>query len=176
MQVSLRELRDTDLPLLLAWAHIKEIWTYMPTSRSSENLTWERHFSWWKSRKDRVDWIIEPVGFQRPVGVIHLAGLSKPFPEVGLYIGEVGLWGQDIGEQSLKMVMAEASAMGIIILVAVMLKENQRSVSLFMKLGFKDIGEARNGQRRYERTFGRPEVPVFISQARDRRIPQPVPT
>ena len=178
MNVSLRELRSEDLPLLLAWAHIKEIWTYLPTSRAGENLTWESHFDWWRSRRDRMDWMIlanlDAYG-PRSVGVVHISELGSPWPEIGLYMGEVTLWEKGIGKDSLSMAMDRACQMGLKRLRATIHPYNVRSVKLFKSLGFKKVDEARKGQHRYEYTFGGPEITIPVYQARNRRGYQPIP-
>lgn len=154
MSVSLRELKAEDLPLLLAWAHIREIWEYLPTSRKNENLTWVDHLLWFKSRINRVDWVI--TYWNRPVGVIHIRGLDGEYPEIGLYIGETTLWGAGIGRLALSLAMEQAvTKLGIKKLDAVIHPENLRSVHLFKELGFERVGGARNGQGLYERSLSR---------------------
>ena len=103
MSVYLRELKKSDLELLLAWAHISEIWEYLPTSRRGEKLTWEKHFQWWTNRQNRIDWMIIYDG--RSVGVVHVCNLDTDYPEIGLYIGEVTLWGKGIGKKALELAL-----------------------------------------------------------------------
>ena len=151
MRVSIRNLRDTDLPLLLAWSHIKEIWTYMPTSRSKENLTWEKHFDWWRGRKNRFDWMIlvnlDEYG-PRPVGVVKFEYKGGGPSEIGIYIGEVTLWDKGVAAEALRLALDEVAARYRSI-SAVIHPENQRSIRLFTGLGFKKVGKARSGQEEY---------------------------
>jgi len=174
MNVNLREIRDTDLPLLLAWAHIKEIWTYLPTFRQNENLTWENHWEWWKIREGRIDFMIEvnteDYGF-RPVGVVIVNLKSQ---ELGIYIGEVNLWGKEIGKKAL------ATAMDFMkthykwdYFWAVIHPKNKRSRRLFQSLGFQKTGPGRSGQNKYEYTSSRPTVPVSEYQVGSRPSYQP---
>ena len=174
MDVKLREIKREDFPLLLAWAHIKEVWTYLPTSRKSENLTWEGHFSWWESRISRVDWmILVNFGYgARPVGVVHVKDLETDHPEVGLYIGEVTLWGKGISRRALELVIERVNRPR---LWAVIHPENKRSIRLFTDLGFKKEGRARNGQDLYKYSSGRPKIPVPVLETGDRRSLIPVP-
>jgi len=176
MNVSLQELRDTDLPLLLAWAHIKEIWTYLPTSRAGENLTWESHFGWWRSREDRMDWMIrvnlDAYG-PRPVGVV-IANLRSS--EIGLYLGEVTLWGKGIGKEALRLGTLRMFHMEHKVIVAVIHPDNLRSIKLFTGLGFRKVGKARGGQDEYRldfRTSSRSEGTVSEYSERARRSLQP---
>lgn len=165
MDVSLRPVCEFDLPLLLAWAHIDKIWEFMPSSRKGEVLTWERHLEWWRNRRDRMDYIIE---FEsRPVGVLHLIShsnyphLEPHWQEIGLYIGEIGLWGKGVGTGAVNQavdLMRKGNAMmqdrhqrkGADYLRAVIHPDNARSIALFTKAGFKKVGPGRSGQDRYE--------------------------
>lgn len=153
MNVSLRELRDTDLPLLLAWSHIKEIWTYLPTAREGEHLTWEAHFNWWKSRTQRADWVIlantDNYG-PRPVGVVHGELTSG---EIGIYIGETTLWGAGIGKKAIEIVLQKMKARGFDSVWAVVHPENERSQRLFAKASFEKRGKGRNDQDLYVYSF-----------------------
>jgi RimJ/RimL family protein N-acetyltransferase len=90
----------------------------------------------------------------RPVGVIHAIDYETgssyhpviKIPEVGLYIGEVELWGQGVGKQALTQMLEllpERAA------YAVIHRKNERSIKLFTSLGFKKIGKARKGQELY---------------------------
>lgn len=174
MDVKLKPVRRDDFPLLLAWAHISEIWTYLPTSRSSEKLTWESHNQWWSVRKDRVDWMIL-VNFghgKRPVGMVHVEGFNTEKPEIGLYIGEVALWGKGIGEQAIRLAI---KATHLPSLWAVIHPKNINSIRLFHKVGFIKVGGARDEQDLYEYTIGGSEIAIPASKIGDRRSPQPIP-
>lgn len=151
MHVRLRELNETDLPLLLAWAYIKEIWTYLPTSRQNENLTWEQHFKWWLERKNRRDWMIQvedDTPGPRSVGVVHVDYHRRP-PEVGLYIGEISLWGHGVGGSTLKKVIGRVIEENYRVISAVIHPKNRRSIRLFTSLGFEKAGPGREGQDEY---------------------------
>jgi len=155
-RVSLRKVRSWDLPLMLAWANNSKIWEYLPTSRKGENLTWEDHYSWWRSRTgDRQDWMIMVrwEGFSyRPVGVVHVTELQSEVPEVGLYIGETTLWGQGIGKEALRLLLSGFRNSRPKVR-AVIHPHNKRSVALFTGLGFVKTGKAegeRKGQECYE--------------------------
>ena len=175
MDVTLRSLGSSDLPLMLAWAWIPQIWEYMPTSRKGENLKWEDHWTWFRKGAyfgNRLDWMITVQ--ERGVGVIH-ATLDTEYPEIGLYIGEVSLWGQGVGKRALEIVMGKLSTFGHKTTQAVIHPRNKRSIKLFTSLGFKEVGGARNGQRLYRYTLGGPEISIPIYEAQNRRSYQPVP-
>ena len=143
----LREVEEGDLELLLAWAHISQIWRYLPTSRKGESLTWEKHRLWWDRLRNRLDWMI--IYQERRVGVLHITGLDSIEPEIGLYIGETTLWGQGVGKRALSLGIEKAKELGIEKLQAMIHPKNCRSVRLFQSLGFKKTGKGRKGQDCY---------------------------
>lgn len=158
-EVRLSRLRENNLSITLAWAHIPKIWEYLPTSRKGEALTWEEHHNWWRNRtEDRQDWMIllKWGDFRyRPVGVIHMTGLKSEAPEVGLYIGEVGLWGMGIGREALRLLLVGFKDSKPRIR-AVIHPHNKRSTALFASLGFVKVGKApseRKNQDLYEVNF-----------------------
>lgn len=138
------------LPLLLAWAQNKAIWTHMPTSRQGEALSWEKHVAWWANRPpDRYDMIIQYTEdtWTRPIGQAHISGLNTPMPEAGLYIGESSLWGKGLGKQALRLLCDHTSKP----LGAHIHPDNLASTRIFEACGFRYAGPGRNGQRFYER-------------------------
>ena len=176
MPVKLREVTREDLPLLLAWAWIPEIWKYLPTSRRREKLLWGEHIAWWHTRQYRDDQMIMVDG--RSVGVVHISDLNTSTPEVGIYIGEISSWGMGIGKQALQEFVRQVSWGGFQKLHAVIHPRNKRSVNLFTQCGFRKIGKARKGQDLYEfdyRTSVRSTSPVSEPQGGDRPGCQPVP-
>ena len=174
LKVDLKPLDDTDLPILLAWAHIPEIWRYLPTSRQNEKLTWDDHNKWFYfKRNNRFDWLIlvdDRKWKSRPVGVVHAVEVNREYPEVGLYIGDTNLWGKfGIGRKALGLVMERIVYYSYIKgLHAVIHPENKKSIRLFTNFGFIKIGKAREGQELYEYTFNRPEVAIPLNQEGDR--------
>lgn len=147
-KVTLRPIRESDLPLMLAWGNMPEIWEYLPSSRKGEKLTWENHLIWFVNRRNRVDYMID-IG--RPVGVIHATDyLSSDspvkIPEIGLYIGEPGLWGQGVGKQALAQML---DLLPQPVAYAVIHPRNKRSIRLFTSLRFKKVQKARKGQDLY---------------------------
>ncbi len=176
--VSLRELNVNDLDLLLAWAHIPDIWVYMPTSRRNENLSWEEHLKWWYGRKNRRDWMIKYYVGNRSVGVIHASDLLTERPEIGLYVGELGLWDDGVGERALLEVIDILKSSNYLWARAVIHPDNIRSIRLFTKCGFIRISKGRKGQDIYEINLGtidRPKSTVRSSQERDRLSLKPIP-
>ena len=152
MKVSLREASDNDLELLLAWGTHPQVTRFLPSRPPA--LTWELHRAWFKTRQHRMDWLIMvDDGKTRPraVGEVHIRDLNTPAPEIGLYIGEVDLWGKGIGRQALELAMEWAWAHGVKKLQAVIHPRNRRSLHLFSTIGYQKIGIARRKQWLYEK-------------------------
>ena len=178
MQVYLRKVEEADLELLLAWAHIPEIWKYLPTTRQKEKLLWWDHWRWWKHREDRIEYMItvnDGLTGRRRVGVVHYV-IVDPFPEVGLYIGETTLWGEQVGKDALMMLLEKLAPPMYLKVRAVIHPKNKRSIRLFTGLGFHKIEKGRKGQDTYEfdfRSISRSEIAISFSQGGDRRSYQP---
>ena len=167
--VSLRPIREEDLPLLLAWSYISPVWEYLPTSRKGEELTWEQHNKWfYYKRGTRLDWMViveEKYERPRPTGVVHVVDIDKLYPEIGLYIGEMRLWEKGIGKDALRLGIREMERYSHVGgLHAVIHPENKRSIRLFTSLGFKRIGESRKEQSLYECPFNRSEGAVSLDR------------
>ena len=147
--VYLRQVHDGDLPLIMAWRNIEKVFAGFYEQNSP--LKWQEHINWWKSRHDREDWVvmIEEDGVQRGVGVVNVSGLGTKLPSVGIYIGEVTLWGKKIGSKAVELAVKWLSKKGYKGGQANIMKDNIASIKMFESLGFKWIGEGREGEWLY---------------------------
>jgi L-amino acid N-acyltransferase YncA len=138
----------------------------MPSSRKGEKLTWEQHNQWFQHRDThlRKDWIIlfsdqdakDSGAFYRPVGVIHRDARKsiEDMPEVGLYIGDISLWGSGIGSTALEEVIQKTREERYPGLFAMIHSKNKRSIQLFTNAGFvKTKEKGRKGQNVYKYRF-----------------------
>ena len=136
-----------DLPLVLAWRSIPEVVELLPRQKERP-LPWETQISWWRRRKNRMDWMVYYYG--RPVGTVHFEAAGKT-PEVGIMIGEVGLWGKGVGRLALRSLLDTlfygASLLDMV--CALVRPGNERSHRLFKSLGFRQQGTGRDGQACY---------------------------
>mgnify|MGYP001564806631 CR=1 FL=1 len=151
MQIELREVSESDLELIFAWRSNPEVVKYLPSR--PETFTWEHHWDWWNGRKNRLDWLIQlDDGMTRPryIGVAHIANMQA-VPEVGLYIGEQGLWGRGTGFAVLNLLIENATLYNYLRLLAHIHKKNKVSLHMYEKAGFIRVGEGRNGQWLYEK-------------------------
>lgn len=83
----------------------------------------------------------------RDIGVVIINLVSH---ELGIYIGEVNLWGKGKGKAALSLAMDILRDRGWKKFCAVVHPENRRSQRLFLSLGFKKVGIGRRGQDAYE--------------------------
>ena len=139
----LREAKNSDLELLMAWRSNRLV--YEGFYQQTEPLKWEEHIAWWESRnKDWREFII--VFNERDVGIVTIGQLDHWSPEIGYFIGEVTLWGQGIGKESVKLALKWLKDKGYEYCHTTVLKDNQRSLNLLKGLGFQVLGDARKGE------------------------------
>ncbi len=150
MKISIRQATDDDLELMMAWRSNPLVYKYFYSQK--EPLRWEEHYNWWKSREDRIDWIIilHEGDSPRAVGSVNASRLSSGNPEIGIYIGEFTLWGKGIGRNSILLIIEWLKNMGYRNAHARIMKNNLRSVRLFESVGFKRKEEGRKGEWIYE--------------------------
>ena len=159
MILTLRDVTERDLPLLLAWRQDREVMRYLPSAPT--RMSWEVEWAWWVGRRNRLDRMVvgeywrtsapdyypDPPGrtATRPIGVVHY---DRETGEVGILMGERSLWGLGLGKQALGMLLEEL--VGEPRIWALVHPANEASLALFQHAGFKLVGEGRNGQLRLE--------------------------
>lgn len=150
LQVELRPATEEDLELMMAWRNNPML--YENFYRQNGPLTWSEHLSWWTSRENRRDWIIKTYGEDRgrDVGCVNFSQLEKSYPEIGIWIGEVTLWGKGVASQAVEVAIEwlreQDEYEGI---RARVLTENTASRRFFEKLGFEHVGGARAEEEEY---------------------------
>lgn len=151
--VSLREANDDDIELMMAWRSNPLV--YCGFYSQHEPLKYKEHYAWWKSRRNRRDWIIvlDDGEHTRDVGVVNVSSLDSDSPEVGVYVGEVTAWGRAIGRRAVSLAIHWLHANGYKKARALVLKDNPASLSLFEAVGFRRISEGREGEWVYELGF-----------------------
>jgi len=143
-------MRSSDLELVYAWRQDREVMQFLP---SAPTLTsWNDHWNWWTLRESgREDWmiIIEDLTSsaipERRVGVVHL---DRRTHEVGIIIGEKGIWGHGIATSALRLAVSESSGPTW----AIIHPQNIGSQRAFMKAGFERVGitsRSRHGQEEW---------------------------
>ena len=155
MIVLLREMTKGDLELVMAWRSHPEIYKGYYSQKGS--LTWEEHLKFWKSRHNWQAWIVQVNDSitTRDVGLVTVGQLDSWYPDVGIFIGEVTLWGKGIGKEALQLAINWLKEKGYQRARASILKDNLRSQKLFESAGFKQVGVAREGEWLYDITLKR---------------------
>jgi RimJ/RimL family protein N-acetyltransferase len=143
--VQLRPVTDEDLELLMAWRSHPDVYRYF--YKQDGPLAWDTHYRFWKTRQDRIDWIIylDDGNQKRKVGSVNIIKVSSDCPEVGIFIGEITLMGKGIGTRSVSLVVQWLKTRGFARVRANVSKENMPSQRLFTSLGFKQRGEIHDG-------------------------------
>jgi spore coat polysaccharide biosynthesis predicted glycosyltransferase SpsG len=147
--VSIRQATDEDLELIMAWRSNPMI--YENFSLQNAPLIWNEHHNWWIRRKDRVDWIImlDDGTKMRAVGSVNASGFSIGKPEIGVFVGEVTLWGKSVGRSSVRLVVNWLREIGHSMVYARVMKHNVRSMKLFESLGFSKLEVTDEGEWLY---------------------------
>lgn len=124
--LTFRPLRVEDLELVLAWRSNPEVYEHF--REQTAPLDWNDHLSWFSSRPNgRHDYIIEYKG--RRVGSVNLS----PDSFVGVYIGEIDLWGEGVGVSAVEWVCKRHPREEFF---AEIHEENSASKALFEGCGF----------------------------------------
>jgi len=143
VNIRLRLAREEDYPLTMAWRSNPLV--YKGFYQQEEPLIWEGHIAWYGSRnKDWRSFIV--IYEERPVGCITIGQLDHWQPEIGWYIGEVSLWGKGVGREAVNLGLEYLKSLGYESCHTTILKDNMRSLQLAKSLGFKESGDARDGE------------------------------
>ncbi len=134
--VRLVPMEATDLELLMAWRSHPLIYQYF--EQQSQPLTWNEHYTFWKNRRFREDFIIHAKNDKiwRKVGSINVSKLNTTEPEIGILIGELTLQRQGVGSKAVTLIMAWLKKSGFSQARVSVHRENQASQKLFTKHGF----------------------------------------
>ncbi len=145
--ILLRKTTEADKALIMAWRSNTLVYAGFYSQKSP--LKWEENKNWWASRnKDWREFIIVLVeGTEmRDVGVVTIGQLDHWSPEIGYFVGEVSLWGKGVGKEAVKLVLGWLKGQGKEYCHTTVLKDNKRSLNLLKRLGFKVLGNAREGE------------------------------
>jgi len=144
MSITLREARQEDLPLMLAWRSNPVLYRWF--KEQSGPLRWEDHLDWWTNhRANRMDWLIMLTtdSISRPVGSVVATRLDTGWPEIGVWIGEELLWGGGIAKMALLLLEEWLVGQGHDMAVAKIMQGNERSLRLFAACGFEPASTGR---------------------------------
>lgn len=150
-KIMIRQVTDSDLELLMAWRSNPLIYKFFYIQK--EPLKWDEHYSWWISRENRIDWmiLIEESNIVRRIGSVNVSQLDTDNPEIGVFIGELCLWGKHIGRYLVLRVLKWLKNMEYKRTHVRILENNFGSIKLFESLGFKKSKKGRVGEWIYEK-------------------------
>lgn len=139
--ITLRDLAEEDRDRLLVWRNQSEIRQWMYTDHV---ISREEHDDWFSAvlvDASRKYWVIELD--DAPVGVVNLTGLAVDDTSCsfGIYIGESHARGSGAGLAGLFAALRYAFRIcGVARVDAEVLKANDKGLSLYERLGLRDIG------------------------------------
>ena len=147
----LRDATDSDMSLVLSWRNNPLIWELTYTQR--EPISWANHKNWFQSRQDNRLFMITLVedDFARDVGFLSISPLQYWSPEIGIIIGEVSLWGKNIGTEAFKLACQWLKDKGYKHTMTTVLNTNLRAIGMLKNNGFERTSDARKGESRYEK-------------------------
>lgn len=149
--VSLREATFADLELVMAWRSHPDVYRYFFLQREQGALKWEGHLRFWETRSNRKDWIIllREDGISRAVGMVYAFNLDEETPRLGIYVGEVTLWGKGVGRDAIRLASLWLQEQGYAKCWAGIIDGNGASMRIFEANGFRRTGPARDGEWTY---------------------------
>ncbi len=128
---------------MMAWRSDPQI--YEGFYQQVKPLEWAEHINWIHSRNQ--DWRTFLIWLDgRRIGVVTIGQLDYWSPEIGYYIGEKSLWRQGYGYKAVELTTEVIKGLGKGFVHTTVKKDNFRSLRLLDKLGFKILGEAREGE------------------------------
>lgn len=139
-RVTLRMLREEDLPLTLSWrnADCNRVWFI-----HSAPIAWEQHLAWFARYRERDDdfvWVIEPHGEARPVGQVSIYDVdwARRRAECGrLLVGDPAARGKGFAKDAIRACTAHAAAgWGIREICCHILRKNTASRASFAAAGY----------------------------------------
>lgn len=153
MEIEYRPAKDGDLELMMAWRSHPKL--YENLHGQDGPLKWEDHLSWWQNRENRRDWIITVNSGDRwrDVGMIALSGINSETPSVGIWIGEVTLWGEGIATEAVQFSVDWLQKRNFAGAEAEIYSWNKSSIRLFEKIGFEKVESIEENRYKYRIDF-----------------------
>lgn len=147
--IRVRPLTMDDYEAVLKWS--KDV-AFCSANGWELNRSPEELYRWWSmcvknSVEDFIRMGIEHNG--EIIGYADLAGIEDNSAELGIAIGESGLWGKGIGPRAASAMMKfGAEELGITLFTAETNEANIRSRNMLERIGFEEIG--RTGSEEYK--------------------------
>jgi len=147
-QVRLRPFRRTDLPRVIAWRRDEELqrgalWSDAPFGRREAQR-------WLRAVTDGVDatrltFAIELRASGRLVGLTNLTRIDRRGGTgyFGVVIGEKDCWGKGLAQETLRLMLRRAMALGLRKVLLEVAADNPRAIALYERAGFQTEGVLR---------------------------------
>ena len=152
--IYLKPVQDDELELTMAWRSSPLVYKGMYQQKGP--LTWSEHIEWFYGRnkdwRHLMIWYTEnPEKYgPRRVGVVTIGQLDHWSPEIGYYIGEISLWGQGCGKESVRQGLKYILDYGRTAAHTTIRDDNIVSIKLIGGLRFTRLGPARPGESWYQ--------------------------
>ena len=151
-RVILRAIEPGDLPNYVRWFADPEVLAYFGPYRPM-NLAQEQ--AWYQQQNENRGSINFAIDFEeRHIGGCGFAGLdaANQHAEVGLFIGEKGLWDQGLGKDTLATLVGYGfDFLNLHRIYLRVLADNQRAVHAYEQVGFRHEGRFREAEWRHGR-------------------------
>ncbi len=131
----LRPLKEKDTSSILKWRNDIDIRKWMI---NQDIISRESHLNWFKSKRNRFDFIIEEKVTNKPIGTLNLKLKSNSEAELGKLIGEKQFLGKGYAKESFKLLVSFAFRNLYLKKLFIHTKvNNEKNIMLNKKLGFK---------------------------------------
>lgn len=136
-KIFLRPMVLSDAEKIVEWRNNEKILKWM---FKKNKISIEEHLKWYKSRKNRYDYIVVDKIKFKPIGTVNYVLNSKNEAEAGKLIGEQDYWGKGYAKEAFRIWINfgfnNLSLKKIIIKTNL---NNLKNIRLNLSLGFKKI-------------------------------------
>lgn len=133
MTIELVDYSRKFLDLSWKWLNDREIKKQI----SSPDFSHEQQIKWFKSLKDKKDYLIWGVLYNsNPIGACGLKNITGNDCEYWGYIGEKNYWGKGLGKQIINTLIIKAADKGFNSVWLQVNEDNNRAINLYKKVHF----------------------------------------
>lgn len=146
--IKIRPIAEEDFNTVLGWRQDEDFCKANDWESNRREELWE----WWLNCVNNTSEDFLRLGIEcneKLIGYIDLSSIKGNTAELGIAIGDSGLWGKGIGQHAALLAMDYGSeSLGITAFDAETHQDNLRSRKMLEKLGFKEI--SREGFEEYQ--------------------------
>lgn len=135
-KVLLREMTIDDAEFIVKWRNDPAIQKWM---FNQDKISVEGHISWFKKRKDRMDYIICEAENGRPIGTVNFINIEEKKAEAGKMLGDKNYWGGGYAKEAFILWLNIGfNDLGFEEIYVKTMTHNKSNIGLNSKLGFKE--------------------------------------